>query len=283
MRVAIFIDGKNFYTGWRDSGRSAQLDFNKLTSWLVEQVGGSSMIAAHYYTGFESDENALDDTRGKLQGFLRILEQQRGFQVHAFPRKPHTMQCPHCKDSIRYTQEKEVDTTVVADMVFLGCQDAFDVAILLSGDTDYVPAVRILNRLGKQVYIASWQGTGVSQQLRNIAYDHINLVQGLGSFSRDGGTGVSELAAPEPNSGPATGSGPEAFLEELENAERKFNGGYVGLGYFLSKWKSAVLTQLPDQRREILDQLLAEGKVEVYTAPDGKDAIRLAHTDDASY
>lgn len=276
MRVAIFIDGKNFYTGWRDSAHSVLLDFSRLANWLTEQVGGTHLVGVHYYTGIESDENALAETQGKLQNFLNILGQERGFQTHAFPRKPHSMRCPSCSDTIRYTQEKEVDTSVVADMVFLACQNAFDVAILLSGDTDLVPAVRKLNLLGKQVVLASWHGTGVSQQLRDLAFDHINLINGIADFSRDGVDFIPNLEDGES----ATGSGPEAFLNELENAERKFAGGYVGLGYFLSKWKSDVLTGLPDQRREILDNLLEEGLVEVYPAVDGKDAIRVVREDD---
>jgi hypothetical protein len=68
----------------------------------------------------------------------------------------------------------------------------------------------------------------------------------------------------------------DAFLAELQQAQNKFSGGYVGLGYFLTRWRSAHLDTTPDHRRMVLDKLLAKGFVETYNAPDGALAIRVS-------
>ena len=76
----------------------------------------------------------------------------------------------------------------------------------------------------------------------------------------------------------STDAGTEAFLSELRVAECKFTGGYVGLNYFVTHWKSDRLVQSADIRRRLLDRLLEQKKIEVYLAADGVKAIRAADT-----
>lgn len=71
----------------------------------------------------------------------------------------------------------------------------------------------------------------------------------------------------------------DQFLLEVRRAEDHFaDGGYLGLGYFLTHWKSAKLPFGVDARKPILDRLIEDGRVEVYIAHDGKDALRIAKT-----
>ena len=53
MRVALFFDGKNFYSGWRDAANGRRIDFVRLSEWLVKRAGGTYLWGAHYYTGVE--------------------------------------------------------------------------------------------------------------------------------------------------------------------------------------------------------------------------------------
>jgi len=43
MRVGIFFDGKNFYSGWRNTAEGVEIDFVKLAAWLVAKVGGARL------------------------------------------------------------------------------------------------------------------------------------------------------------------------------------------------------------------------------------------------
>ena len=63
-------------------------------------------------------------------------------------------------------------------------------------------------------------------------------------------------------------------MDELKRAEIKFHGGYLGLNYFVTRWRSDRLDASPDVRRRILDRLASDGKVEIYAAPDGTKAIK---------
>jgi uncharacterized LabA/DUF88 family protein len=283
MRVALFFDGKNFYSGWREAAKGRRIDFAKLADWLVSKASGNNLWGAYYYTGVEDYLQGQSDPQQKLAGFLDMLETQPGFFVHTFKRKVGSITCSDCGAENRYILEKEVDTSMVAKMLQLAAMDAFDAIVLMSGDADYAPAIEGVRALGKQAYIASWGGTGVSKRIRSAAFDHIDMLDGLAEFERELGPD-EEPHSPYVNEhesqleiSTVTGDpSMDAFLAELQQAQNKFSGGYVGLGYFLTRWRSAHLDTTPDNRRMVLDKLLAAGFVETYNAPDGALAIRVS-------
>jgi len=47
--------------------------------------------------------------------------------------------------------EKGVDTQLAVDMIRLAVADTYDIAVLISGDGDFAPAVEFVKQLGKQV------------------------------------------------------------------------------------------------------------------------------------
>jgi len=290
MRVAIFFDGKNYYSGWRATAEGRTVDFVKLAQWLVEKAGGSRLWGAYYYTGIETGEAATQEPQRRLVRFLEALEFLPGFFVYRFPRKARQRCCENCGSIARYSQEKEVDTTLVADMLRLAAVDAFDAAILVSGDSDHAPAVEGVRTIGKQVYVATWGKEGLSQRIRKAAFDHIDLKDGLTEFALTPKPVASLRPAPLLPSAAIQASIPDGqaklawadgsedaetvFLEELAYAESRFKNGYVGINYFLRKWKSRRLAEDFQARNRILQKVLEKGKVETFAAPDGKKALR---------
>jgi len=292
MRVGIFFDGKNFYSGWRATAEGTTVDFVKLSEWLVKKVGGSRLWGAYYYTGIETGESAKAEGQKKLVAFLDQLELLPGFFVHRFPRKARRRRCEKCGTISAYSQEKEVDTTMVADMLRLAAVDAFDAAILVSGDSDHTPAVEGVRAIGKQVFVATWGKEGLSPRVRKAAFDHIDLTDGLPYFVSTPKAVVPTApakptvavalpaAAPKGKIGPVVSTGTGAddteaiFLEELARAESRFKDGYVGANYFLKRWKSPTLELDFQARNRILQKLLEKGKVETFDAPDGKKGLR---------
>ena len=281
MRVALFIDGKNFFAGWKDTTGGADLDFRKLSLWVVRAAGGTHLSGANYYTGVDE---AIPRAPGqeKLDGFLNMLEEQPGFFVQRFAQKQRTQTCPSCGNLTRFSQEKEVDTTIVADMLRLAAVNGFDIAVLISGDADLVPAVEGVRALGKKVYVASWGSSGLSGRIRKAAFDQLNLLDGLPEFGREPGSGYPARpayaeAAPIPAA--PLSQDPEvhcqAFLDELKRATAAMPGGYIGAHFFVTRWRSHSLVEIPDFRRRILDRLVEQGKAEIYLTDDGIQAVRV--------
>lgn len=265
MKVAIFVDGKNFYMGFKKHAAGRFLNFPRLATWLVEQAGGSLLVGCHYYTGIETGQT---DRGVNLAGFLAMLETQRGYFVHRFPRKVESFDCAHCGAVNTFTKEKEVDTTMVADMLRMAAVDAFDALVLVSGDADHAPAVEGVRSLGKIVFVSTWGGHGLAPRIRNASFDHIDLVQGLANFEGDSGGNASTLDAR------LTDDARAIFLEQLRLAELKFDKGYVGLSYFLKRWRADGFSTVEAERQQTCDVLLRERKIEVYVVPDGTRALR---------
>jgi uncharacterized LabA/DUF88 family protein len=262
MRVALFFDGKNFYSGWQEQTGGSPIDFVDLSQWLVKRVGGTRLWGAYYYTGV-AVEGEAGEVGARLESFLAALAAKPGFFIRAFPRRRRTARCADCGAENGYTEEKKVDTSIVADMIRLAAIDAYDVAVLLSGDADYAPALEAVRQLGKQAYVATWGRYGLSPDLRRVCFDNLDLAASLGHMA----TATVEEDAE------ALG----AFLEEVGRAEKQFEGGYVGVNFFVTKWRSDRLDPSVSVRQRLLNRLVEDGYIEIYETDTGEKAMRTAH------
>ena len=278
MRVAIFFDGKNFYEGMEHtlSAERRFLNYRSLALWLVQRVGGTELAGAHYYTGvpaqLDPDAPEYASLRG-LQTFLTNLEYEEGFFVYTFPRVKRSSKCRECGNLFSHLEEKEVDTTMVADMVRLAANDAFDRMILASGDADLSPAVEAIRRWGKAVYIASWGEEALSARLRKAAYGHIDLLKECPNSILGWGDSSKEVAE-------LSDSFLDRVLQEVERGQKYFEkgDGYLGRGYFLYKWNGQGLSSDPVLREEALDQLIKEGHVKEVEQSPGEMSLCLAES-----
>ncbi len=295
MKVALFFDGKNFYSGWRERAGRQPLDFTALSRWLVRRVGGSVLWGAYYYTGIESGSSAASTGQTALTSFLDNLEMLPGYFVQRFNRRTKNYQCHGCGAENHYTQENEVDTTMVADMLRLSAVGAFDILVLMSGDADHAPAVEGVRALGRQAYVATWGGIGLSRRIRRAAFDHIDLIDALtecgrpwlASESDESGPNSSRLRDPSSASSPSITThstlgtlqseevAADILLEELRRAESKFPTGYVGVNFFVTRWQSSHLEPDPEIRRRLIDRLVRQERIEIYSTGDGAKAIRV--------
>ena len=157
------------------------LDHGALAEWVTGQVNGSRMVAAHYYTGVPHPRE--DSERHALSDLLDELDGRPGFFVHRFNRRASARSCPHCHEMITYTEEKMVDTSIVADMITLATRDAFDIAVVFSGDMDIAPALTALHALGKQAWVATFGTDNLSRTLSRCSWGLIDLLEHMPEFS----------------------------------------------------------------------------------------------------
>ncbi len=154
-RVMIFIDAQNFYNcvcdTLGDDRNGRNIDYPKL---VEELIGDRDLIRVYFYDALPPSRNQS----GK-QRFLDYIEALPYFRVvlgNVVRRDPGPDDfCPHCKKKLtpRYEQ-KGVDVRLAIDMVKLAIGNTFDVAILISGDSDFVDAVQLVQDHGKQVELA---------------------------------------------------------------------------------------------------------------------------------
>jgi uncharacterized LabA/DUF88 family protein len=275
MRVALFFDGKNHMKDLRRTASDRWLDHGKLADWVVEFVGGTRLAAAYYYTGIPTSRDESQE-RHALSDLLDELDRRPGFFVRRFNRRANTRECPHCQQVIAYTEEKMVDTSLVAEMITLGVSDAYDAAVVFSGDLDVAPAVTAVHALGKPVWIATFGQHGLSRSLTRTAWATIDLLEHIDAYA------YADLGKAPPPRPSAPEEVDAEVLRELRRAEAHFTvgGGFVGAHYFVHRWKGHAIPEAPDLRRLSVQRLLADGLVETYQV-DGKTALRAAGAGEA--
>lgn len=283
MRVAIFIDAKYFYEGWRDDAGRRDLDFAKLASWIISAVGGSRFMGAHYYAGVDLND-PTNPIQAKVSTFLDGVADVPGFFVHRFEQIMRTRTCASCGKVGYKPRAIGLDTSIVADMIRLAAQDGFDVAVLVADDSDFTPGIKAVHSLGKQAWAATWHRQDLDRRLCEVAFDSLELRGAVEKFAVHTGEGSSPLAhlvggahaSPAPfvfSNDPAVHEA--ACLDEIRRAQETMPDGFVGAHFFVTRWKSDRLPDISDFRRRTLDRLVAQGKAEIYLTEDGVQAVRL--------
>ena len=196
-RVHLFVDLSNLeLTMWEFHGSQFRFDWEALPRWLVGEaarVVGSSdaeYAGSHVYASYDPADPGSEKFRGWLNNWLDL---RPGVQVDVRARRPRRApRCPGCHDEVavcpscgrrlRGTQEKGVDTAIVTDMIRLAWEDAYDIAVLASSDSDFIPAVQFLGQRGLRVLQAGFPWTG--RALKRSCWASFDLFERRSEFER---------------------------------------------------------------------------------------------------
>ena len=144
MRVIVFVDGQNLYRqakmAWRaGDGASSRYswpsyDVEKLAKALAERTPGRRLVETRFYTGVPK-RSASPRWHVFWANKIRPLI-RRGVYVY--------------RGRINSGgQEKGVDVSLALDLVVAAYERRFDVAIIVSQDSDFGPAVQQAKRIAE--------------------------------------------------------------------------------------------------------------------------------------
>ena len=153
-RVAIFIDGSNLYHALETNFRRHDLNFTEFISKLC----GSRILYRVYYYNVLQEPAKRQDTQKVQQDFLDILHRTPYLEVRL----------GSTKVSQGVAVEKGIDIMIATDLLTLAWNNLYDVAILVSGDSDFVYALQAVKNMGKYVEVAYFENV-VSRYLLEIA------------------------------------------------------------------------------------------------------------------
>lgn len=107
-------------------------------------------------------KNWLDNFLDRQPSFRVITRerQSRPVRIHCRACGAETEHCPACGATFRRAVEKGIDAAIVTDLLSLAWQGAFDAAVLVSSDADFVPAVTRIQEKGLKVVNAGWARHG---------------------------------------------------------------------------------------------------------------------------
>jgi len=148
-RVMIFIDGSNLYYILKDfygkklasSDPSVNLNFKR----FIEKIGKDRKLIRTYYYNAILDRSFDKERYMKQQKFFENLRAIPDFEV---------IMCRMQKNIVNGRAEYSVkgdDIHIAVDMVRLAFTNAYDTAILISSDGDFVPAIKAVKEIGKRV------------------------------------------------------------------------------------------------------------------------------------
>jgi uncharacterized LabA/DUF88 family protein len=155
-RVAIFIDGSNLYYSLKDL-RIKRIDFRKLISLLSE----NKLLTSTYYYNASLNRGINKERYWEQQKFFDFLRKIPNFKVILCRMRKHK------KDGKVSFDVKGDDIYLAIDLVPGAYENLYEIAIIVSGDEDFVPAIQKAQKLGKKVINAYFRSTS-SNYLKHI-------------------------------------------------------------------------------------------------------------------
>lgn len=142
---SVFIDGPFLFHC--SQNLNVRIDFRKLKDILVEP--DEHLVSVNYYTALPLDHE-MDE---RHRSFLRILTRDLKIRVRSVP----LLKNPQSDEGHHYS--KGEDILLACDMVRGAYLNHYDIAVLISGDGDFTPAVQHVLDAGKQVSVVSFKNS----------------------------------------------------------------------------------------------------------------------------
>lgn len=148
-RVAIFVDGSNFYHGLKEefeikdenAANVPAIDFQKFTSFLC---GGRKLINTYYYNAPLNQSDKDKESYKAQQRFFNSLKFVPDLVFVKGRLEKRTLRIAQkgigklfARENVTFYVEKGVDVNIAVDMLKLAFRSEYDTAILVSGDGDF--------------------------------------------------------------------------------------------------------------------------------------------------
>lgn len=167
QRIITYIDGFNLYFGLKEKGwkRYYWLDLVTLSEKLLKPE--QELCNVKYFTSRIS----LPPDKAKRQGdFIEALETLPAMKLYFGKYQKNDVKCTKCGHIMYKPSEKMTDVNIAIEMLADAFQDKFDVAILISADSDLTGPIRYVSELfpEKQIVVA-FPPSRFSYELKNVA------------------------------------------------------------------------------------------------------------------
>lgn len=147
-KIGIFIDGAYLSKVLKESFQSAQIDFSKLSSFLAN---GDPILRTYYYNcmpykGPHPSQGDID-RYNNMQRFVTSLEKLDRYAV----RLGKLEYRGRTNGGMPIFQQKRVDILLGCDLVLLAAKQRIEKAILVTGDSDFIPAIEVAKNEGVEI------------------------------------------------------------------------------------------------------------------------------------
>jgi uncharacterized LabA/DUF88 family protein len=151
-RVLVYIDGFNLYFGITSAGLNhcKWLDLVSLAKDLLKP--SQKLVGVKYFTSRVSND---PDKQKRQTTYIEALE-STGVKVYFGHYQSDSVECHRCGNIWKTYNEKMTDVNIATHMMIDAYKGTFDMAMLISGDSDLVPPIRAIhdNFSNKRVFVA---------------------------------------------------------------------------------------------------------------------------------
>ena len=186
MKAMVFIDFQNFdinmneYYKKNTQFTKPKISYSKFSKELSNNVHLDNItLIKTYLFGYKPCQDLMKLAKYsnfynwlngmKNKPYMEVIE---GSQVIRPINK--TTEINIYDQSTYITEEKGTDINIAVNMISKAYTNAYDVAILVSGDTDYVPVVKQLHNIGKTVVLATFPTQNISKY-QGLYDQHIKI------------------------------------------------------------------------------------------------------------
>lgn len=194
LRAHLFIDGSNCYHALKQNNLYYKFTYDSFFNELSKKF---NITGSYYYDAIKNIKlepvqyAKQQEFHARLQKSIPKLVIQTRKLKYLFKNdrldyaRHNANFCKNCDKRLdpflseagllKLSKEKGVDILLATDMIKGGFQNRFDLALLVSGDADYVPAVELVQTLKKEVINVHFY-SGSASELRRACNSHL-LIQ----------------------------------------------------------------------------------------------------------
>lgn len=151
QRVIVYVDGFNFYYGLREDKRWRRYYWLDVVAFFERFMKpNQELVSVKYFSARPTNDQGKNT---RQYAFFQANKENPKFQLILGNYLSKSITCRRCGNIIHTHEEKETDARIVTQIVADAYEKNCDIAIVVSADSDMIPAIEIVKAIGQRVFI----------------------------------------------------------------------------------------------------------------------------------
>ncbi len=175
-KVIILLDGSNFYHRLKDTEidmkNSLLFDYKKFAEWLIRE---RELVEAKYFIGAVREEQGNFKSKKLMSAQTKLFTnlKRNGWKIFL----------GYMLKTNNTYHEKGVDVQIAVEMLAGAYENVYDTVILISSDTDLLPAIERIAKLGKKIEYVGFSHKPSLAMIANATLSKLLSKEDLAQFT----------------------------------------------------------------------------------------------------
>ncbi len=176
----IFIDGSNVFYDWGKANPGRHMDIEKYIDLIKSKYPNDEFVRTYYFAT-ESSTNATFLQRINRIPYCQVVKGRLQEKVFTLNHKSG-ITCAKCGEpvtsgTIKTHTDKGTDVNIAVEMLKHAYNKAYDLAVLISRDADFVGVVKIIKNLGCNVDLVLFESERGNAEELTDNVDSVVLIE----------------------------------------------------------------------------------------------------------